>query len=239
MARGEYLRWSTVAKVPLLLSLQETSGAGSTGKSPQVAIRRYRETDGSALDGYYWDGTSGFQAAPNWIAMPEYDAAEYPGLYTYVFDQDVVGLEHMYLVYFRHTAAPVGFATELHLVTNDIYAPVALAEPVILGNTVMSDLARIKDGGSGNFDTSRDSLYHLNINMGRTSGLLHENSMVDNQTYDTDGNLLTARLRVFDSAGNLPATPGGSETTGLLYEYTVTAGYVGGFLNEYKIERVT
>jgi len=86
MARGEYLRWPTVAKVPLLLSLQETSGAGSTGKTPEVAIRRYRETDGAALDLYYWDGVSAFQAAPNWIAMTELDSANNPGLYTYLFN---------------------------------------------------------------------------------------------------------------------------------------------------------
>jgi len=238
MARGEYLRWPTVAKIPLLLNLQDVSGAGSTGKTPDVAIRRYRETDGVALDGYFWDGAGGFQAAPNWITMTEYDATNYPGVYTYLFDQDLVGLEHIYLIYYRHTVSPVGFGSETHIVTNDIYAPVALAEPVVLGNTVMADLARIKDGGTGNFDENRDSLYHLNTNIGRMLGLLHENSMLDNQVYDGSGRLLTARLRVFDSVGNLPATPGGSETTGLLYEYNIVAGYTGGVADEFKIERV-
>jgi hypothetical protein len=229
-----------VAKVPLLLSLGETTGLGSTGKSPEVAIRRYRETDGAALDLHYWDGVSGFQATPNWIVMAEVDAVNSPGLYFYVFDQDLVGLEHMYIAYYRHSVAPVGFATELHVITNDIYAPVAIAEPVVLGNTVMADLARIKDGGTGNFDSTKDSLYHLNLNLSRTLGLLHENSIVDNQTYDTNGNLLTARLRVFDSATNLAlATPGGSEVAGLIFEYNIVSGYLGGFLNEFKIERVT
>lgn len=240
MARGEYLRWPTVAKIPLLLSLQEQTGAGSVGKTPELAIIRYRETDGILLDGYYWDGASTFQASPNWIPMPPLDEANNPGLYIYTFDQDLIGLEHMYVVYFRHTVAPVGFSTELHVVTNDIYAPVAIAEPVVLGNNVMSELARIKDGGTGNFDVTKDSLWHLGQNVGRLMGLLHENSMVDNQTYDSNGQLLTARLRVFDSAANLPAAPGGNETTGLLFEYNVTAGYAGlGVLNEYKIARVT
>lgn len=74
--------------------------------------------------------------------------------------------------------------------------------------------------------------------IGRVSGLLHENSIVDNQVYDSVGLLTSARLRVFDSAGNLPDTPGGSEVTGLLFEYIVIAGYVEGLLNEYKIKRV-
>jgi len=240
MARGEYLRWPTVAKVPLLLSLKETSGVGSTGKSPEVAIRRFRETNGVALDGFYWDGVSAFQATPVFLTMAEFDATSNPGLYTLIFDQDLVGLEHIYIVYFRHTAAPVGFSTEFHLITNDIFAPVAIAEPVVIGNNVMSELARIKDGGTGNFDVTRDSLWHLGQNVGRVMGLLHENSMVDKQGYDTNGQLTSARIRVFDSAANLPAAPEGSETTGLLFEYTVTAGYAGlGVLNEYKIERVT
>lgn len=239
MPRGEYLRWPTDAKIPILLTLQEINGEGSTGKFPQISIRRYRDKNGTALDGYYWDGVSGFQSSPNWITMTEKDSVELPGLYTYLFDQDLVAIERTYLVYFRHTIIPIGFATELHVVTNDVYAPVDIAEPVIIGNNVMSELARIKDGGTGNFSTTRDSLYHTNQTLLRILGLLHENSIVDNQQYDENNQLNSARLRVFDSVGNLPSSPGGNETTGLLFEYTITADFESlGILKEYKIARV-
>lgn len=59
----------------------------------------------------------------------------------------------------------------------------------------------------------------------RILGLLHNNSILDNQTYDSQGQLLTARLRIFDDAVNVPVTPGGSETTGLLFEYSIEADY--------------
>ena len=239
MARGEYLRWDTTSKIPLILNLQEYSGEGCSGKSPEVSIRRYRETDGSPLDGYFWNGVDGFQVGPNWIVMTEQDSVALPGLYTHIFDQDVVGLEHMYLVYYRHALLPVGFAFELHVVTNDVYSPIQVAEPVIFGNNVLSELARIKDGNTGNFDVDRDSLYHLNVNLDRVRGLLHDNSIVDMQVYDTNNQLTSARLRVFDSAANLPSAPGGNETTGLLFEYTVSASYLAlGILEEYKMERL-
>jgi hypothetical protein len=84
----------------------------------------------------------------------------------------------------------------------------------------------------GDFDST-------NVQIDRVLGLLHENSIVDNQAYDADDRLTSARLRVFDSAGNVPSSPGGSETTGLLFEYAVAAGYtVQGLLQEYKMEKV-
>lgn len=61
----------------------------------------------------------------------------------------------------------------------------------------------------------------------RILGLLHDNAILDNQTYDSEGQLLTARLRIFNDALNVPIAPGGSETVGLLYEYEIEASYAG------------
>jgi len=61
--------------------------------------------------------------------------------------------------------------------------------------------------------------------MDRVLGLLHMNSLVDNEVYDGSDQLLSARLRVFHDANNVPSTPGGNETAGLLHEYTITAAY--------------
>lgn len=68
--------------------------------------------------------------------------------------------------------------------------------------------------------------------------LLHDNGMVDNQTY-VDGQLTSARLRMFDSAANVPTTPGGSETTGLLAEFLIESTYTAGFNNKFTIKRIS
>ena len=80
--------------------------------------------------------------------------------------------------------------------------------------------------GSGIVNISSD-LTVVKADLARVLGLLHLNSMLDNQTYDGQGQLISARLRVFDSETNVPATTGGSETVGLLHEYTIEAAWSG------------
>lgn len=67
----------------------------------------------------------------------------------------------------------------------------------------------------------------LQADLARVLGLLHRNAILDNQTYDAQGQLTSARLRVFDSSTNVPSTPGGSETVGKLHEYQIEAEYDG------------
>lgn len=71
------------------------------------------------------------------------------------------------------------------------------------------------------------SLAQIQADLQRVLGLLHKNSMLDNQIYDGQGQLTSARLRVFDTASNVPASPEGSETAGLLHEYNIDAEYAG------------
>ena len=240
MGQREYVSWPTDAKISLFLQLANSSGIGVTGATPEVVIRRYRETAGGALDNYFWDGAGGFQAAANWITMSEYDAVNNPGLYTYLFEQDLVGLEYIYLIHYRHTASPVGFAVEEHVITNEVYIPRTQPDPIIIGpNSVMGQLELIKDGGTGLFDPTTDPLHYLALDSARVLGLLHQNAIVDNQTYDANGQPITARVRVFDDPSNVPDTPGGSETTGLLQEYSIEEEYAGlGALSKFTLKRV-
>lgn len=57
-------------------------------------------------------------------------------------------------------------------------------------------------------------------------GLLHNNAMIDNQVY-VSGRPTSARVRVFDSPANVPASSGGSETTGLVAEFQMESEYDG------------
>ena len=76
-------------------------------------------------------------------------------------------------------------------------------------------------------------------NIERILGLLHQNAILDLQQYDSGSQLTYARLRVFDSAARVPATPGGSETLGLIQVYEVRATYSGiGVATNYQLKRV-
>jgi len=83
------------------------------------------------------------------------------------------------------------------------------------------------------FSTNIDDLATAIV---RLLGLSHENAFIDLTEFDPNGQLLSARLRIFDSKANAAAaTDGGSETTGLIATYTMTAVYEGvGRLKSYR-----
>ena len=85
------------------------------------------------------------------------------------------------------------------------------------------------DLGAETIEVSSDK-----TNIMRILGLLHENSVVDLQTYNVNGDLLTARVRAYDSKPNA-LTAG---LTGLRYTWSVVAVYnLTGELIKYGITR--
>lgn len=70
-------------------------------------------------------------------------------------------------------------------------------------------------------------------NILRLLGLVHENSIVDQQMWDSQGNLTSARVRSYDTKANAIA----AGITGLRFIYSVNAQYSGGLLNKYEILR--
>lgn len=70
-------------------------------------------------------------------------------------------------------------------------------------------------------------------NILRILGLTHDNVKIDNQTYDGENNLLTSRIRHYDTEAN--ANTGG--TAGLLNTWQVTATYTAGLLSDYRVTR--
>lgn len=238
MNPGHY-RWATDSDIPLFLEIEDENNAPVTGRSPTVSIQRIKETDGVDLDGYYWDGAT-FVAAVTKLPMAEVDATNSAGLYRYDFEQSLVGLQYQYLVRYENPDPPYGFANETHLITNEVYIPRTNPDPIVISTqTVMGQLEYIKDGGTGLFEPEKDSLHFLGIDVARVLGLLHYNSMLDKQQYDTQGQLTYARLRVFDDAASIPATPGGNETVGKIQEYEVRADYDGpGRVKSFKITEI-
>ena len=86
----------------------------------------------------------------------------------------------------------------------------------------------------------------LDVNSFRTNilrilGLLHENAVVDQQSYDSDGNLTQARIRSYNSAinaQNASAVSPNTYNTGLLFTWQVDATYSSGSLVKYTITRL-
>jgi hypothetical protein len=69
-------------------------------------------------------------------------------------------------------------------------------------------------------------------------GLLHYNSMLDNQVFE-EGKLTSARLRMFDTPSHIPGVEGGSETLGLLAEFQIESEYdTGGLNKKFVLRRV-
>jgi len=72
----------------------------------------------------------------------------------------------------------------------------------------------------------------------RLLGLGHENIFIDNTEYNDDGQLINARVRLFDSKSNCDAaTDGGSETTGLLAAYRLDSTWDS--VNEFNVFKQT
>lgn len=62
----------------------------------------------------------------------------------------------------------------------------------------------------------------------RLLGLNHENAFIDNTEYDEYCQLISSRLRIFDTAAHTNlATDGGTETDGLIATYQVSVEYEG------------
>lgn len=80
----------------------------------------------------------------------------------------------------------------------------------------------------------------LAVKLIRVLGLVHENAFIDNTVHDAFGQLVAARVRIFDSKANCEAaTDGGSETTGLIATYEIESTYEAqGRMGTYRMKKV-
>lgn len=102
---------------------------------------------------------------------------------------------------------------------------------------VYFDVGRTMDAG---YDKQGETLdvNSFRINLLKVLGLVYENSVIDQQSYDVDGNLLSGRVRSYDSATNAnqaSAVSPAPYTIGLRYTWNVTAAYNSGLLSKYTI----
>lgn len=74
----------------------------------------------------------------------------------------------------------------------------------------------------------------------RVLGMVHENAFIDNTVHDIDGQLIAARVRIFDSKANVElATDGGAEVTGLIAVYEMSTVYESrGQMGSYRMKKV-
>jgi hypothetical protein len=70
----------------------------------------------------------------------------------------------------------------------------------------------------------------------RLLGLSHENIFIDNTVYDANGQMIAARIRIFDTKENCEAaTDGGTETAGLIATYSLDTVWEA--INEFQTFR--
>lgn len=77
-----------------------------------------------------------------------------------------------------------------------------------------------------------------NVEIAIIAGLVQQNFILDTTTYNGSGLLTAGRVRIFDSAANVPATGGGSETAGLLATFNITAVAESGDASQVDYYRV-
>ena len=104
-----------------------------------------------------------------------------------------------------------------------------------------ADARSITDIAGAGFTTATQSLAAANVIMLRLAGMLHENSVLDGTSFDANNNLLTGRLRLYDSKVHADAAAAiaypGVYNTGKHGEYLITATYMGINLLTYEVAR--
>ena len=93
-----------------------------------------------------------------------------------------------------------------------------------------------KDVFSSDYSVNVGSISQLYDMVRRLLGLNHENIFIDNTGYDANGQMVEARIRIFDTKENCEAaTDGGSETTGLIATYSLDTVWEA--INEFQTFR--
>jgi hypothetical protein len=215
-----------------------------------VPVRLRAIVDGSALTGVTYDqvtcyiqkqgGASAAKAVTvgNWV---EVDATHMPGEYDLTLlagDLDTLGWFKYYVSY---PGVSMHYAGLLEIVANLEYDTFTRLGAPVYGSTA-GDIANVKSDvgaavvsikGASNKDLTQvdtdvgalaSGISTISANVIKALGLLYDNSVLDNQSYDGSGNLTGARLRTYDTNAHAIAAGG----TGLLMTYTVTATYDGG-----------
>lgn len=86
---------------------------------------------------------------------------------------------------------------------------------------------------------TQSSTDDLAASLARVLGLVHENAFIDMTNFDAADQLLSARVRIFDSKSAVQAaTDGGVESTGLVATYSIEATYESaGRMRQYRMTK--
>jgi len=108
------------------------------------------------------------------------------------------------------------------------------------GARIAADATALSDIKGVGFASLTDSLAATSVKLTRALGMLHENSVLDQTTFTAENNLLTGRMRLYDSKANADlataASPGVYDT-GKIAEYSIVATYTGTNLKTYRVDK--
>jgi len=179
-------------------------GTPVTGETPTVEMRRMS-------DGRYWDwNTLVWSTSPT--GTKEATLVEKTwlgGFYTKTWDHGTTDPDAQgeYTAIYRNVGAPNDF-TSIEI----FYFRFDWSE----GAGVIADQVW-EEALADHLGTAGSAAEQLAI----VRGMCQQNYILDNTVHNSLGLLLEGRIRIFDTAANVPATGGGSETTGLIATYNI------------------
>ncbi len=130
----------------------------------------------------------------------------------------------------------VGTAPSSDVVDAGLYRVVYIVYSDAAHTTLSDDYWRSEDS----YLVSNNDIDAVATLISRILGLVHENIIMDNTSYDNCNQLVSARLRAYNSASNVPISPGGSETSGLVASYHITSSYSNtpGRMRSYRVTKL-
>jgi len=87
-------------------------------------------------------------------------------------------------------------------------------------------------GKAGSIRVTTSDMDQLNDKISRILGLTQENFYIDNTENDDEDNLLSSRIRIYDSASNV------GTNNGVIATYNMSAGYSGRVCEWYKMVKL-
>lgn len=118
---------------------------------------------------------------------------------------------------------------------------VANSSAVVLKAAALETTAQAIKTKTDNLPADTNTLLNsISSNLTRALGMLHENSVMDQTSFTPENNLLTGRLRIYNSKANADAAWAVSPATydtGKVGEYAIVATYNGTNLKTYKVSR--
>ena len=179
-----------------------------TGITVYCIIRR--ETDGFRLN----DADGGFAVNPADPYLSLIEDTVIKGRYEVSESRQVWNDDNYTSSIYKQAGGSPAPASDTIIGTGSLYI---ISDTDIILNADVSDIKTETESHPTLAEIEASSILAKEASLARILGLVHENLLIDNTTYDSDNNLTAARLRIFPSKADLLVE------TNVIATYTITA----------------